>query len=228
MGIETVRLAETREQVQETLKHLLKDIRALERMLSEDLFETDIVRIGAEQELCLVDKYAKPLPIAMELLGKMDREKMQIMLNYVFQELRFKGDPVDYHHPDNALLHRVIDRRKGLPIMLSTVVMFLGNRLGLPFYGVNMPIHFILMYQTHDQDYLIDPFDGGSHVTYDQCCYFLKKNGIEPRPEHLERADELEILMREFRNLQQSYSRGGDIRRAEDLENLVRLTELRD
>src|SRR5690625_1197748 len=76
MGIETVRLAETREQVQETLKHLLKDIRALERMLSEDLFETDIVRIGAEQELCLVDKYAKPLPIAMELLGKMDRENV--------------------------------------------------------------------------------------------------------------------------------------------------------
>lgn len=74
MGIETVRLAETREQVQESLKYLLKDIRALERMLSEDLFETDIVRIGSEQELCLVDKYAKPAPIAMELLEKLDRK----------------------------------------------------------------------------------------------------------------------------------------------------------
>src|SRR5690625_1990716 len=97
MGIETVRLAETREQVQETLKHLLKDIRALERMLSEDLFETDIVRIGAEQELCLVDKYAKPLPIAMELLGKMDRENVttelaKFNLEVNLDPLEFTGD----------------------------------------------------------------------------------------------------------------------------------------
>src|SRR5690625_4169725 len=97
MGIETVRLAETREQVQETLKHLLKDIRALERMLSEDLFETDIVRIWADQELCLVDKYAKTLPIAMELRGKMDRENVttelaKFNLEVNLDPLEFTGD----------------------------------------------------------------------------------------------------------------------------------------
>lgn len=71
MGVETVKLAENREQVQEFIKHLLKDIRAMERMLEEDLFETDTIRIGAEQELCLVDNYAKPAPISMELLEKL-------------------------------------------------------------------------------------------------------------------------------------------------------------
>lgn len=230
----------------DTISSVIYDITytAVLEEFSEILEKGVTNRDHLEQALLTLSKFGDPTIRIGEYQKKLDQlsseigreisytpsivEKMQIMLNYVFRELRFKGDPVDYHHPDNALLHRVIDRRKGLPIMLSTVVMFLGNRLGLPFYGVNMPIHFILMYQTHDQDYLIDPFDGGSHVTYDQCCYFLKKNGIEPRPEHLERADELEILMRAIRNLQQSYSRGGDIRRAEDLENLVRLTELRD
>lgn len=154
-------------------------------------------------------------------------EKMQIMLNYVFRELRFKGDPGDYHNPANALLHRVIDRRKGLPIMLSSVAIFLANRLGLPFYGVNMPIHFMLMYKTHDQEFLIDPFDGGTIVSYDQCCYFLKKNGIEPRPEHLQRADESDILTRAIRNLQQSYSRAKDTKRVQDLGELLRISELR-
>ena len=67
MGVETVKLAESKDQVQEFIKYLLKDIRAMERMLEDDLFETDIVRIGAEQELCLVDKYAKPAPISMAL-----------------------------------------------------------------------------------------------------------------------------------------------------------------
>lgn len=154
-------------------------------------------------------------------------EKMQILLQYVFRELRFRGDSTDYHHPDNAYLDRVIDRRKGLPIMLSTVVMFLGRRLNLPFYGVNMPIHFMLMYKTHNQDILIDPFDGGTIVTYNQCCYFLKKNGIEPRPEHLEKADESDILVRCIRNLKHSYTKNGNEQRVDGLQKLLQIAELR-
>lgn len=154
-------------------------------------------------------------------------EKMQILLQYVFRELRFRGDLTEYHHPDNAYLDRVIDRRKGLPIMLSTVVMFLGRRLNLPFYGVNMPIHFMLIYKTHNQDILIDPFDGGTIVTYNQCCYFLKKNGIEPRQEHLEKADESEILVRCIRNLKHSYAKNGNEQRVAGLQKLLQIAELR-
>jgi regulator of sirC expression with transglutaminase-like and TPR domain len=152
---------------------------------------------------------------------------MQIMLQYVFRELRFRGDSKDYHNPENASLDRVIDRRKGLPIMLSVVVMFLARRLNLPFYGVNMPIHFMLMYKTHNQEILIDPFDSGSIVTYNQCCYFLKKNGIEPRPEHLDKADEADILTRCIRNLMHSYAKSGNENRVAGLKKLLQLTELK-
>ncbi|TVQ66583.1 MAG: CBS domain-containing protein [Balneolaceae bacterium] len=72
MGVESVKPAETREQVQEFIKYLLRDIRAMERMLSEGLFETDPIRIGAEQELCLVDRQAKPAPVSIELLEKLN------------------------------------------------------------------------------------------------------------------------------------------------------------
>ena len=154
-------------------------------------------------------------------------EKMHIMLQYIFRDLRFRGDSSDYHNPDNAYLDRVIDRRKGLPIMLSCVVMFISRRLELPFYGVNMPIHFMLMYQTHNQETLIDPFDGGTIVTYNQCCYFLKKNGIKPKPEHLEKADEAEILVRCIRNLIHSYAKQKDERRVKDLRNLLNMAELK-
>ncbi|MDR9365009.1 MAG: transglutaminase-like domain-containing protein [Balneolaceae bacterium] len=152
-------------------------------------------------------------------------EKMQILLQYIFRDLRFRGDSSDYHNTDNAYLDRVIDRRKGLPIMLSCVVMFIARRLDLPFYGVNMPIHFMLMYQTHNQEVLIDPFDGGTIVTYNQCCYFLKKNGIEPKPEHLEKADESEILVRCIRNLIHSYAKIKDERRVDDLRKLLNIAE---
>ncbi len=154
-------------------------------------------------------------------------EKMQILLQYVFRDLRFRGDSNDYHNTDNAYLDRVLDRRKGLPIMLSCVVMFIARRLDLPFYGVNMPIHFMLMYQTHNQEVLIDPFDGGTIVTYNQCCYFLKKNGIEPKPEHLKKAEEADILIRCIRNLIHSYAKEKDERRVKDLRKLLNMAELK-
>jgi regulator of sirC expression with transglutaminase-like and TPR domain len=155
------------------------------------------------------------------------QEKMQILLQFVFRELRFRGDSKDYHSTENAFIDRVIDRRKGLPIMLSLVVIFIARRLNLPFFGVNMPIHFMLMYQTHNQQILIDPFDGGSIVTYDQCYYFLKKNGIEPRPEHLRKADESEILARCIRNLIHSYGKSNQDRRVRDLRELLQIIELK-
>ena len=152
-------------------------------------------------------------------------EKMQIMLQYLFRELRFRGGADNYHHLDNAYLDRVIERRKGLPIMLSLVMLFISRRLGLPFYGVNMPIHFMLMYETHNQVILIDPFDGGTIVTYNQCYYFLKKNGIDPRPEHLSKAKPSDILIRCIRNLINSYRKLKDEERVADLYKLLRLTE---
>lgn len=155
------------------------------------------------------------------------QEKMQILLQFVFRELHFRGDSKDYHNPENAFIDRVLDRRKGLPIMLSLVVIFIARRLNLPFYGVNMPIHFMLMYETHNQQILIDPFDGGTIVTYDQCYYFLKKNGIEPRPEHLKKADEADILSRCIRNLIHSYGKSNQDRRVRDLRNLLRIIELK-
>lgn len=151
------------------------------------------------------------------------REKMHIVLQFVFRELRFRGDSSNYHDPENAFFDRVIDRRKGLPIMLSLVVIFIARRLNLPFHGVNMPIHFMLMYQTHNQEVLIDPFDGGTIVTYDQCYYFMKKNGIEPRPEHLQKADEKDILARCIRNLMHSYAKDQQEKKVADLKGLLKL-----
>lgn len=54
------------------VRYLLNDVKALEYMLENDWFESDITRIGAEQEMCLVyNKTHKPAPIAVEALERM-------------------------------------------------------------------------------------------------------------------------------------------------------------
>jgi CBS domain-containing protein/gamma-glutamylcysteine synthetase len=74
MGDERVKLPESKEQSQQFLKYLLRDVRAMDKMLKEGWFEVDNIRIGAEQELCLIDGQAKPFPIVMELMEKLNNK----------------------------------------------------------------------------------------------------------------------------------------------------------
>jgi CBS domain-containing protein len=54
------------------MKRVLMDLRALERMLVEGRFERGVVRIGAEQEMFLVDRDWRPAPAALDVLARVD------------------------------------------------------------------------------------------------------------------------------------------------------------
>lgn len=72
MGEQRVSILKDNERMQNFVRQLLNDVEALEYMLKENWFETAPIRIGAEQEMCLVsEKTFKPAPIAMEVLEAM-------------------------------------------------------------------------------------------------------------------------------------------------------------
>lgn len=72
MGEQRVSTVKSADQMQLFVKSLLDDVKALEYMIENDWFESDIVRIGAEQEMVLVDKKSfKPSCINMEALTHM-------------------------------------------------------------------------------------------------------------------------------------------------------------
>src|SRR6476619_6904915 len=50
------------------MKALLEDLRALESMIETGRLETGVSRIGAEQEMFLVDRNMRPAPISLEVL----------------------------------------------------------------------------------------------------------------------------------------------------------------
>ncbi|MEO0732066.1 MAG: CBS domain-containing protein, partial [Bacteroidota bacterium] len=71
MGDERVNVPTEASRTQFT-RSLLQDVQALEYMLKNDWFETDTIRIGAEQEMCLVDrKTLKPTPKNMSVLKRL-------------------------------------------------------------------------------------------------------------------------------------------------------------
>jgi len=72
MGEQIAESTVSPEGMKEFTQHLLRDLKALEIMLDEGKIESGIARIGAEQELVLVDQHWSPAPLAMELLENID------------------------------------------------------------------------------------------------------------------------------------------------------------
>ena len=50
----------------------------------------------------------------------------------------------DYRDPRNSFLDAVIDRRRGIPITLSVVLIEVARRLGIAVHGIGMPGHFLV------------------------------------------------------------------------------------
>lgn len=195
---------------------LEKAVITLARFGHPTLRESDYVKT--------LDHFADMIRPSLRYRGN-EREKMQTLMKFIFEDLNFRGDNKDYHNPANGFIDQVIERRKGLPISLSLVAMFIARRLELPVFGVNMPIHFMLAFVGEKEEQLIDPYDQGAEVSYDQCYFFLKKNNVTPKPEHFKMASDIDILARCIRNLMHSYERNEEQERVHELKSLLELVE---
>ncbi len=75
MGEQNVKLNDEESTHQAFMQSLLTEVHALERMLDTGLIESGVRRIGAEQEMFLVDKAHKPALKAMEILDIIDDDR---------------------------------------------------------------------------------------------------------------------------------------------------------
>lgn len=69
MGETSLKISKTKGNHAQFVQALLNDVAALEKMVEQDFFESDNVRIGAEQEVCIIDEEFKPGNNALDLLG---------------------------------------------------------------------------------------------------------------------------------------------------------------
>ncbi|MCB0484820.1 MAG: CBS domain-containing protein [Flavobacteriaceae bacterium] len=70
MGSQSVKAITSQKERKKYIYHLLNDVKALEKMVEEDLFEKNIQRVGAEQELCITNNNFRPSFNALKILEK--------------------------------------------------------------------------------------------------------------------------------------------------------------
>ncbi len=140
--------------------------------------------------------------------------------DFLFGDLGFTGNNLNYYDPDNSYMNRVLDRRAGIPITLCLVYLFLARRVGLAMEGIALPGHFVVRFPGAEGDIYIDAFDGGRVLSRGECARFLISAGQEPRAEYFIAATPREILARMLRNLVHIYREGNDKGRVDRLARL--------
>ncbi len=114
----------------------------------------------------------------------------------------FRGSPADYQRLESSLLHEVLRRRRGLPILLSVVWLEVARRAGAPVYGVALPGHFVVGFGPTDEQVLADPFDGGRVLAgSDAELLVAGATGAPLEPSMLGPAEPLEVVLRILNNI---------------------------
>jgi regulator of sirC expression with transglutaminase-like and TPR domain len=134
-------------------------------------------------------------------------ETVKALNRYLFVEQGFRGNTKNYYEVENSYLNRVVDRRTGIPISLSAVYLAIGKRLSLPLYGIGMPGHFLVKYDSDRYKIFIDCFNGGALLTERNCARFLTEAGYGFEDRYLLPSPPRAILTRMIKNLLAIYNK---------------------
>jgi regulator of sirC expression with transglutaminase-like and TPR domain len=143
---------------------------------------------------------------------------------YLFQDEGFRGNEEHYYDPRNSFLNDVLDRRKGIPITLSTVYMEVARRLGLAVAGVGLPGHFIVRLGEGEAARLLDPFNAGALLSQSDCQERLNRlygGKVRLDERMLASVDRKHVLARMLRNLKVLYMKASEHQRALDVVDLL-------
>ncbi len=110
-------------------KALLNDLQALEKMLDGDYFEENVRRIGAEQEMFLIDSAMCAAPIALEVIEEAKDERLTTELGLF--NLEINANPLDFR--GNCLssleneLHEILEVVRKTTRKLGADIVMVGT-----------------------------------------------------------------------------------------------------
>ena len=166
--------------------------------------------VDADEAMLALDRLGAELA---EAAGGSPREEAEACRLVLGERHGFAGHRDNYDDPDNSMLDLVLERRRGLPILLSTVYVEAARRAGIGLAGVGLPGHYVVGHFGAEPPLLIDAFAGGRIVDAGAL--------VEADPEAIRPCSPHEAALRMLTNLVGSYARRGDLGHA------IRAAELR-
>lgn len=199
--------------------------------------------VDLERGLWLLSRFEEPAldvrpyslaldAMAAEVLRRVERAppgeaRCRRLVDYLANELGYRGGESDYHHPDNVYLHRAIVRKRGLPLTLAAIYAAVARRAGMRAALVGLPGHVVLRLHESTRSVLVDPFHRGASLSQRDCMQYLADFGLPFNPRWFDDADDASMLRRQVANLANSLRRRSLAREVELLERVGRALEAR-
>lgn len=176
-------------------------------------------------EACLlIGTFVDPQLDRFDYLGRLDRMAAAVngsthlaLRRIVSIQQGIGGNTEDYENVENGFLHKVLDSRRGWPIIVSAIWIEVGRRAGLDMQGVGLPGHFLV----YAAGQLVDPFHFGEAIGSDEAGRLVAEAlGGKPRlePAWLAPVDTRAILLRIIANLEHAYNERLDTNNLEWVE----------
>lgn len=152
------------------------------------------------------------LAVRAEVLIGMDHTPVHVIEGIneaLFVQEGVRGNTEDYYDPRNSYLNEVLDRKLGIPISLSVLYMEVAKRIGFSVRGVGFPGHFLVKHVAGEKEIIVDPFNMGRILTWNDCQELLDKiykDTVTMNASLLQPMEKRTILTRMLFNLKSIYT----------------------
>jgi tetratricopeptide (TPR) repeat protein len=142
-----------------------------------------------------------------------DFRVIPVINKYLFDDLGFKSIS-EANDPNSLFLHTVMDKKEGYCLSMSILYLSIGERLGLPLYGVVVPGHFFVRYDDGRVRFNIETTSKGGNAPNEHYIKKFKVPTLNGRSIYLKNLSKIQTLGCFFNNLGNSYSDVGDMESA--------------
>ncbi|GAL14821.1 protein SirB1 [Vibrio astriarenae] len=107
-----------------------------------------------------------------------DQSRFDALLRLFYTTWGFQGDKESYFHSSNGFIDQVLERKKGIPVSLGAILLYLGRKLGFRIHGIAFPTQFVLRIDWSDGEHsYLNPFNGEYVTTHTMRAWLVGHDG---------------------------------------------------
>lgn len=162
-------------------------------------------------------------------------EKINVLTSIYYNYYKQKGVEIDYSKPEDFLINKTLENKKGNAISNGIIYLVLCELLDIPVKATNIPRQFILAYFDAQYEFLnrvdpltekiifyIDPLNGHIYSHKDVESYFKRIN-IPASPAYFKQISNVRIIQFLLEELSKCYDNELNRYKLEELQTLIKL-----
>lgn len=166
-------------------------------------------------------------------------EQVKIMESILYNYYKLSCSEINYAKPDDFLLHKVVERKKGNAVILRILYLLLAEMVDIPVRAIQVPQQFLMGYvapsalfnQEYDSTeeaahikFYVDPNSGVAFSHLDLKNYF-SRIGIKPVAQYFKPLNNVQVIQNLLHEFSQCFQDPANRYKYDELQQLEKLLD---